>query len=295
MVGAALLGALFALALQPAASWAMDELQGLASVSVTSSSGLSGAGTTDSPLACTAASASAAGCVDTGAQTLAGAKNFSTSVQSPAAILGTVDAGTYVATGGLFHSLKTDGTLTIRSDTADGTTSGTVGALTLKCGADIASADLCLDVQDSAGNHRLTVTEAGAVAMASISNTMGRVAVNGSPNTSYAVASYGAGTNGAFHGQNSTASSDVLTIALDGVGTTGAIDADGTYTSLKASGDTIVAVSGAYSRFTFNAGAPTATDCDAAGESGRIAIDTSNNRFYFCNGAAWQYVNEDVP
>ncbi len=41
-----------------------------------------------------------------------------------------------------------------------------------------------------------------------------------------------------------------------------------------------------------NAGAPPATDCDAAGELGRISIDTTNNRLYVCMGAArgWDYM-----
>jgi len=41
-----------------------------------------------------------------------------------------------------------------------------------------------------------------------------------------------------------------------------------------------------------NAGAPTSGDCDADSEWGRIAIDTTNNRLYICNGASrgWDYV-----
>lgn len=39
------------------------------------------------------------------------------------------------------------------------------------------------------------------------------------------------------------------------------------------------------------AGAPTATDCDQDNERGRLYIDTTNNRFYVCNGATrnWDY------
>lgn len=42
-----------------------------------------------------------------------------------------------------------------------------------------------------------------------------------------------------------------------------------------------------------NAGAPTATDCDADTERGRLSIDTTNNRLYICNGATrgWDYVD----
>lgn len=40
------------------------------------------------------------------------------------------------------------------------------------------------------------------------------------------------------------------------------------------------------------AGVPTAGDCDAAGELGRIYIDTTNNRLYVCNGATrlWDFI-----
>jgi hypothetical protein len=39
------------------------------------------------------------------------------------------------------------------------------------------------------------------------------------------------------------------------------------------------------------AGAPTAADCDNDAEIGRFSIDTTNERFYVCNGAArgWDY------
>lgn len=41
------------------------------------------------------------------------------------------------------------------------------------------------------------------------------------------------------------------------------------------------------------AGAPTAGDCDADAERGRLALDTSNNRLYVCNGSSrgWDYVD----
>lgn len=37
------------------------------------------------------------------------------------------------------------------------------------------------------------------------------------------------------------------------------------------------------------AGAPTAGDCDAAGEAGFLYVDTTNTRLYLCNGTAWAY------
>jgi len=48
---------------------------------------------------------------------------------------------------------------------------------------------------------------------------------------------------------------------------------------------------GGYAQFekTF-AGAPTAGDCDAAAELGRLTFDTTNSRFYYCTGATgWVY------
>lgn len=56
---------------------------------------------------------------------------------------------------------------------------------------------------------------------------------------------------------------------------TGAIMGDGTYLQVQT-----------------DAGAPTAGDCDAAGEAGRLSLDTTNNRLYVCNGATrlWDYV-----
>jgi hypothetical protein len=50
---------------------------------------------------------------------------------------------------------------------------------------------------------------------------------------------------------------------------------------------------GKYAQFQDNnAGAPPGGDCDADAERGRMSIDTSNNRIYFCNGATrgWDYM-----
>jgi hypothetical protein len=71
-----------------------------------------------------------------------------------------------------FNCSKTDATCIVTSSTADATTSGTVGAITLKAGANITATDLLLDVQDSAGNHALTVTEAGkTVALSTVAGS----------------------------------------------------------------------------------------------------------------------------
>ncbi len=54
-----------------------------------------------------------------------------------------------------------------------------------------------------------------------------------------------------------------------------------------------IVVTGGYLEFESTAaGAPTAGDCDADAERGRLAIDTTNNRLYVCNGGTrlWDYV-----
>lgn len=60
--------------------------------------------------------------------------------------------------------------------------------------------------------------------------------------------------------------------------------------SVDNEGDT--AVAGMLQFGATSAGAPTATDCDANSERGRLSIDTTNNRLYVCNGATrgWDYV-----
>jgi hypothetical protein len=58
-----------------------------------------------------------------------------------------------------------------------------------------------------------------------------------------------------------------------------------------ASGDALIISGGAYLRNNKSfAGAPTAGDCDEAAELGRTAIDTTNHRFYWCEGTTgWKY------
>ena len=40
-------------------------------------------------------------------------------------------------------------------------------------------------------------------------------------------------------------------------------------------------------------GTPTAADCDSSDERGRLAVDTTGNRLYVCNGATrgWDYIS----
>ncbi len=77
---------------------------------------------------------------------------------------GLCTAATDVAAAGNNFMCTGTGTCQIDSAAADATTSATVGAFTLKPSVNIANADLVFDVQDSAGGHAFTVTEAGAAA-----------------------------------------------------------------------------------------------------------------------------------
>ena len=91
-------------------------------------------------------------------------------------------------------------------------------------------------------------------------------------------------------------------ISVDGTQeVTGSLDVSSSVTvgsaltagSATVSGETTVAASSGYLRFgSTSAGAPAAADCDADAERGRLAIDTTNNLLYVCNGAtrAWDSV-----
>lgn len=71
----------------------------------------------------------------------------------------------------------------------------------------------------------------------------------------------------------------------------------GTISTTLASGDGVSVAGGAYVRADKSfAGAPTAADCDAAGEKGRISIDTTGRRFCWCEGAAgWRCATSVAP
>ena len=211
--------------------------EALTSISITSASGLSGAGTVDSPLAFTGTTTAA----------------ISTSAAAPQ----------YAC------SLAT-ATCQTNSATNDATTSATVGAFTWKPTVNVTDGDVIYDFQNSAAAHLLTINEQGkGTFLDDLQVTGGEIYFGGVENGSYLSATstvlyLGAGNN--WHLAVDSASGNVEVRSTD------------------------------YLRIakTF-AGAATATDCDAAGEAGRLTIDTTNNRLYYCNGAAWQYVNEDVP
>jgi hypothetical protein len=76
------------------------------------------------------------------------------------------------AAGNNFMCSGTGATCQIDSAAIDNTTSATVGAFTMKASVDIGNSDLLLDVQNSAADHVLQVTEAGALtALTSITAT----------------------------------------------------------------------------------------------------------------------------
>lgn len=77
---------------------------------------------------------------------------------------------------------------------------------------------------------------------------------------------------------------------MDCDGTTGSCTFGYDIKATRATGDAITAQSGGYTRVTKSgAGAPTGTDCDAAGEAMRTYYDTTNHFHYVCEGAAGWY------
>lgn len=199
---------------------------------------------------------------------------YSLTVTDTVTASGDVTADQYVASGSAsqYSCSKTDGTCQFSSATADGTTSSTVGSFTFKAGANINAADLLFDVQDSAGAHALTVTEAGKV------SSLSHVQVGGG------IIYFGGVENGAY------IQSDSPSRVYNGVDNNWATLVDGATADFQIRSTWYLKAQKSF------AGAPTGTDCDAAGELGRIAIDTTNHRIYWCEGAAgWYYANEDVP
>lgn len=220
---------------------------------------------------CDDASATVRGCVTTTTQSFAGAKTFTGAVlleasgnaleftgggvitnSTPASSVtiqdtnglsvqgnggtgwGSVEAGAFTAQGGApqFSSALSTASMTFSGAISAATASSTVAAFTFTPTTALNANDLLLNVEKSDGTNMFTVDVEGDIAAAGISSTLGRATFSGSVATSWSVGAYGGGLNGAFHGQNSTAAADVLTFAQDGVGTTGGIDADGTFNGL---------------------------------------------------------------
>jgi hypothetical protein len=235
----------------PVASWAQAKApsgsgsSGLASVSVTAP--ISGDGTSGSPVTCVSATGSVGGCVTTSAQTIAGAKLFSTSTQTPIELAGNIDAGTVLVTG----NANVVGTLAASGITA---TTGNV---------ELGPGGAGLQNGGSASYFYLRIGGSGAFIVDGTS-TFGPGIVPLADNY------YALGKVGQYRWAN------IYSMTTDGAGTTDALTASG----------------GGYigKGMAHGAGAPTGTDCDASGELGRQYIDTTNHRFYWCEGTTgWKY------
>lgn len=240
---------------------------GLNSVSITSSSGLSGDGTSDSPLACTAASASAAGCVSTSAQTFAGNKT----------VLG---AAGQTGTTALFAVGNPDGGQSLLSTMAGGGTLLQTSTDTTPTTA--AAWDTRHTVVAGVGGTAGSGLACSYNQTSNISQCMSL-----SPGVAWRELDFRTSSMNFYVGSGATSA---LAISSAGV-----VSAGLGVNINQGTGDALVVGTGYLRMNVSAAGAPTGTDCDAAGELGRLFIDTTNNRFYWCNGTAWQYVNEDVP
>jgi len=99
----------------------------------------------------------------------------------------------------------------------------------------------------------------------------------------------------ACSGDNGTCSGSAAACNTFGTSGTCAAQAGCSFSTTPAcnfGGDTIITADGYLQFKKTSAGAPTAGDCNASGELGRMVIDTSNNRLYICNGATrqWDYI-----
>lgn len=110
----------------------------------------------------------------------AGNSLFSVDNEGDVVFAGTLACGVGAITGDIsltgndLTATGTGQTFNVVSAAVDGTTSGTVGAITLKASANITGTDLLVDMQDSSGNHAFTVTEGGdAVALGRMSSGAG--------------------------------------------------------------------------------------------------------------------------
>ncbi len=88
---------------------------------------------------------------------------------------GTFNSCNATATSGSsFTGGNATGNLTMTSNATDSVTSGTVPAIRLQASQDITNTDLLMSVEDSAGNRRMTLTEAGATTFAGSVSSSGQ-------------------------------------------------------------------------------------------------------------------------
>lgn len=246
------------------------------------SSGLSGGGdlSADRTLNCDAASATSVGCVTTGTQTFAGAKTFNAAVASGTSL--GVGTNTWADSGGAWLS---NHSLTIASGSG----------LNLSGNGSFSWTD---------SSNPMSLRSARTTAIASPAFD---VASTGTVSNGHSLVDiYKGGDSGGLRifysslggfslGQRDNASGGSIA-ANNSVGMSlrwGAAGSEGGMIALDSTGVTLSSPAGAgYPRLNKSvAGAPTGTDCDAAGELGRVIIDTTNHKWCFCEGAAgWKCV-----
>lgn len=133
--------------------------------------------TSTAQLYCAPASSNSPGCIFPVAQTMGiGAKTFPTSVTTPLLDAGMAVIGSLNLQASAITNINTGTSLVIASATADGTTSSTVGATLLQCTASLTAGDICIDMQDSSGNHLMSVQQGGSVNFSSLVTTPGATA-----------------------------------------------------------------------------------------------------------------------
>lgn len=158
-------------------------------------------------------------------------------------------------------AIGTNNTERMRIDSAGNVGIGTASPITkLDFGTSVANAGQILNLYTNANRRMGIGMDAASSAMKLYSSTDDTKALS-------------VGTISATDGTTFSEKFTVLTSGNVGIGTT-------------TPQSTLHVASTGYAQFekTF-AGAPTATDCDAAAEAGRVTYDTTNNYWYVCEGA----------
>jgi hypothetical protein len=119
------------------------------------------AGSAIGGIQCLAATSTSVGCVSTTTQTFAGNKTFTGNIVTPLIDAGIGAIGTTDIRANAFTGRDTASTLTIQSNTSDGTTSSTVAATTFKLGSALTAGDLGWRFQNSSGTKALGITGDG--------------------------------------------------------------------------------------------------------------------------------------
>ena len=187
---------------------------------------------------------------------------------------GTLDARIGALTANKWCAANAGGTGFDCTQNAPAATAGTNTQVIINDGGSLAGAANMLwlkTLNANAGGLRLGSTSAPTVTL----DVTGSEAISGNS------------TIGGTLGVTGNTSVDTSSLFVDA--TAHAVDI-GTVTSV--SGSLLNVASGGYAQFakTF-AGAPTAGDCAGNTQKGRLTYDTTNGRFYFCDGVAWTYTS----